>query len=87
MGSVNNTAAQNKDKTRRYGALYSSIDFEYNDNLTAKEFESKEAPVVGKLWIGGKSFNVTYTELGQIASTLREAQGVVNKMHKLRMLR
>jgi hypothetical protein len=46
-----------------------------------------EKPVIGKLMIGGKTFDVTYQELDQIAKTLQSAKEVVNKRYKLGMMR
>ena len=70
MGRVNNTFAYDQKKVRKYGKLYGSIDFEVSDTISEKYFENHEAPVVGKLEIGGKSFDVTYQELDQISFDL-----------------
>ena len=87
MGRVNNTFAYNQKKVRKYGKLYGSIDFEVSDTISEKYFENNEAPVVGKLEIGGKSFDVTYQELDQIAKTLTTAKEVVNRKYKMGMMR
>ena len=52
-----------------------------------KYFETNEKPVVGKLHIGGKTFDVTYQELDMIARTMTTAKEVVNRKHKLGMMR
>ena len=46
-----------------------------------------EKPVIGKLMIGGKTFDVTYQELDMIQKTLQSAKEVVNKRYKLGMMR
>jgi TPP-dependent 2-oxoacid decarboxylase len=87
MGRVNNTFAYDQKKVRKYGKLYGSIDFEVSDTISAHYFENNEKPVIGKLLIGGKSFDVTYQELDQIARTMNAAKDVVNRKHKLGMMR
>ncbi len=87
MGFVNNTAAYNKKKARKLGKLYSSIDFEVSDTISEKYFETHETPIVGKLHIGGKTFDVTYQELDAIARTMGLAKDTVNRKYKLGMMR
>ncbi len=88
MGRVNNTFAYDQKYVRRYGKLYGSIDFEINDNISAELFKKQpNKPVVGKLLIGGKSFNVTYQELDMIARTMDAAKEVVNRKYKMGMMR
>jgi hypothetical protein len=58
-----------------------------NDSISAHYFENNEKPVVGKLHIGGKTFDVTYQELDMIARTMSTAKDVVNRKHKLGMMR
>ena len=87
MGYVNNTAAYDQKRVRKYGKLYGSIDFEVSDTISAHYFENNEKPVVGKLHIGGKAFDVTYQELDMIAKTMNTAKETVNKRYKLGMMR
>lgn len=87
MGYVNQAAGYDKKKVRKYGKLYGSIDFEINDEMSKYYFENNESPVVGKLHIGNKTFDVTYDELDAIAKTLYAAKDVVNRKHKLGLMR
>tara|TARA_B100001094_G_scaffold326649_1_gene383221 strand:+ start:2064 stop:2327 length:264 start_codon:yes stop_codon:yes gene_type:complete len=87
MGYVNNTAAYDQKKVRKYGKLYGSIDFEINDSISEKYFENNEKPVVGKLHIGNKTFDVTFQELDMIARTLHLAKDTVNRKYKMGMMR
>ena len=87
MGYVNNTAAYNQKKVRKYGKLYGSIDFEINDSISEHYFENNEKPVVGKLHIGGKTFDVTYQELDMIARTMNTAKDTVNRKHRMGLMR
>ena len=88
MGRINQTWAYDQKYVRKYGKLYGSIDFEVNENVSSELFrKQKEKPVIGKLMIGGKSFDVTYQELDMIQKTLQTAKEVVNKRYKLGMMR
>ena len=87
MGYVNNTAAYDQKRVRKYGKLYGSIDFEVNDNLSQHYFENNEKPVIGKLHIGGKTFDVTYQELDMIARTMNTAKDTVNRKHRMGLMR
>ena len=87
MGYVNNTAAYDQKRVRKYGKLYGSIDFEISDSISEHYFENNEKPVVGKLHIGGKTFDVTYQELDMIARTMNTAKDTVNRKYKMGLMR
>jgi|TARA_B100000287_G_C20047347_1_gene548919 hypothetical protein len=88
MGRINQTWAYDQKYVRKYGKLYGSIDFEVKENLSNEVFKKQpNKPVVGKLMIGGKTFDVTYQELDMIQRTLQSAKETVNKKYKLGMMR
>jgi hypothetical protein len=88
MGRINNTAQWDAKKLRKRGKLYSTIDFEVNDNVTEHMFEKMpEKPVIGKLEISNKRFDVTYPELDLMIETLQEAKKVINMRYKMGMMR
>ena len=88
MGRINQTWAYDQKHVRRYGKLYGSIDFEINEHISEELFRKQpEKPVVGKLMIGGKTFDVTYQELDMIQKTLQTAKDVVNKRYKMGYMR
>ena len=88
MGRINQTWAYDQKYVKRYGKLYGSIDFEVNENVSAELFKKQpNKPVVGKLMIGGKKFDVTYQELDMIQRTLKTAKETVNKRYKLGYMR
>jgi len=88
MGRINQTYAYDQKYVRKYGKLYGSIDFDINENVSQELFKNQpEKPVIGKLMIGGKTFDVTYQELDQIQRTLQTAKETVNKRYKMGMMR
>lgn len=88
MARINQTWAYDQKYVKRYGKLYGSIDFEINENVSQELFEKQpNKPVIGKLMIGGKTFDVTYQELDQIQRTLQTAKETVNKRYKMGMMR
>ena len=87
MGFVNQTASYDQKRVRKYGKLYGSIDFEVSDSISQHYFENNEKPVVGKLHIGGKTFDVTYQELDMIARTMSTAKDTVNRKYKMGLMR
>ena len=88
MGRINQTWAYDQKYVRRYGKLYGSIDFEINENVSQELFEKQpNKPVIGKLMIGGKKFDVTFQELDMIQKTLQAAKEVVNKRYKMGYMR
>jgi hypothetical protein len=88
MGRINQTWAYDQKYVKRYGKLYGSIDFEVKENLSAELFRKQpNKPVVGKLMIGGKTFDVTFQELDMIQKTLQAAKETVNKKYKMGMMR
>jgi len=88
MGYINNTAQWDKKTADRNGKLYGSIDFEINENLSQTIFEKVELkPVVGKLEIGGRRFEVTYQELDLLTETISEAKKVIQMRYKMGMMK
>ena len=88
MGRINQTWAYDQKYVRKYGKLYGSIDFDINENVSQELFKNQpEKPVIGKLMIGGKTFDVTYQELDQIQRTVQTAKETVNKRYKVGMMR
>ena len=88
MGRINQTWAYDQKYVRKYGKLYGSIDFEVNENVSGELFTKQpEKPIIGKLHIGGKTFDVTYQELDMIAKTMQAAKEVVNRRYKIGMMR
>lgn len=86
MGYVNQSYGYDQKKARRKGKLFGTIDFEVSETISAKYFENDDAPVVGKLHIGGKTFDVTFQELDQIARTMNNSKDVVMRKYKMGMM-
>ena len=84
MGRINNAYAYDKERARRMGKLYSTIDFNVNDIISGELFASvPDKPIVGALEIGGKSFKMTYQEIDAVISTLQDAKRAVEMKYRL----
>lgn len=88
MGRINNTAQWDPEKVRKNGKLYGSIDFDINEKVSEYMFEKMpEKPVIGRLEIGGKRFDMTFQELDLAIQTLSEAKRTVMMRYKMGMMR
>jgi hypothetical protein len=84
--SVNSRWSIDGRKTKRYGGLWATIDFERFDNVPEQELaENYRNAVVGRFIIGSQEFAVTPAELSKIIETCHEAQETVMKAYKLGM--
>jgi hypothetical protein len=82
--SVNLTAAHDKKKTRHLGKYWSSIDFELKEHVNPDDFKyAKMKPVVGRLEIGNKYFDMTFSELNQLMRTCSAAMDQAEKAYRL----
>ena len=82
--SINLTSAHDKKKTRHLGKLWSTIDFELKESVNATDFKyAKMKPVIGKIEIGGRSFDVTYSELNQLMRTCSAAMDTAEKAYRM----
>ena len=82
--SVNMTSAHDTKKTRHLGKLWSTIDFELKEHVNPNDFKyAKMKPVVGSLEIGGKKFDMTYSELNQLMRTCSAAMDTAEKAYRL----
>tara|TARA_R100000664_G_C2656830_1_gene74877 strand:+ start:63 stop:350 length:288 start_codon:yes stop_codon:yes gene_type:complete len=88
MGSVNHSFAISSDqreKLKKYGKHYASIDFEMNNDLFEDEImSSSEKKTIGKLVFSNASgIDLTYSECVRVIQTLTDALDTHNKMYKL----
>jgi hypothetical protein len=87
MARVNNAYAYDKKRSRKMGKLYSTIDFNVNEKISADLFAKvPEKPIVGQLEIGGKSFSVTYQEIDSIISTMQDAKRAIEMKYRLGLM-
>lgn len=88
MGRINNTAMYDQKKVSRNGKLYGTIDFDINETVSQDMFEKvPEKPIIGRLEIGGKRFDVTFQELDMLAETIAEAKKVVLMRYRMGMMK
>lgn len=88
MGSVNHSFAipnERKEKLKKYGKYYSSIDFDMNTDLYEDEvMSSTEKKPIGRLVFSQASgIDLTYSECVRVIETLTDALEIHNKMYKL----
>tara|TARA_Y100001937_G_C6876720_1_gene222968 strand:- start:235 stop:516 length:282 start_codon:yes stop_codon:yes gene_type:complete len=82
--SVNLTAAHDKKKTRHLGKYWSSIDFELKERVNPDDFKyAKMKPVIGSLEIGGRKFDMTFSELNQLMRTCSAAMDQADKAYRM----
>jgi hypothetical protein len=84
-GSINHSLAvtpANRERQKKLGRHYSSIDFEPTDKLNESNYKDKSIPI-GTLKIGNKSVDLTANECNKLLSTLEEALSVHYKKIKL----
>jgi len=85
--SVNSRFAIDEKRVKRFGKLYSSIDFDLSNNLTAEQYITKnEYQVIGKFCIANKSFDVTFKELERIEETCKEARSAMERAYQIGLL-
>lgn len=85
--SVNNRYAIDEKRVKRFGKLYSSIDFDISDNLTAEQYFTKnDYQPIGKFFIGKNSFEVTFKELEKIQETVYEARQAMERAYQIGLL-
>ena len=86
--SVNSRYAINEKRVQRFGKLYSSIDFDGSDNLTAEQFYTRnDYQVVGEFCIGKQKFPITFKELDRIEETCKEAKSALQRAYQIGLLR
>ena len=86
--SVNSRYAINEKKVQRFGKLYSSIDFDGSDNLTAEQFYTRnDYQVIGEFCIGKQKFPITFKELDRIEETCKEAKSALQRAYQIGLLR
>lgn len=79
--SINSSFAIGDDKTRRFGKLYGTIDFETVPVSRDQILASKTDTVVGVLSIGSEQYRVSIAELDRIADTATRAKEVAIKKY------
>lgn len=78
--SLNQSFAMDKNKVKRYGKVFGSIDFKLKQNIS-QELIKRQKPdlVIGSFYIAGKEIPVTLAELDRISETCEIAKSVFRK--------
>ena len=83
---VNHSYAMDEKKTRRFGKLLGTIDFDLNEPLAKQTIEKLKSDVtIGTLHIGGKEFKMTLAEITHLQETLQQAKVIFNQKYRMRM--
>tara|TARA_Y100000389_G_C17404848_1_gene487473 strand:- start:216 stop:479 length:264 start_codon:yes stop_codon:yes gene_type:complete len=84
---VNHRHGYDRSKVEKMGKMYSTIDFERNDNYLSENYRNRDkAAPCGVFMIGGKEFRVSVHELRKISETASAGAEVVEKAYKLGLL-
>jgi|3_EtaG_2_1085321.scaffolds.fasta_scaffold134956_1 hypothetical protein len=87
MGYINQSFAipdKAKERQKRYGRNYSSIDFEIVvDKMLEKRVLSDPEPVIGKLEMGNYKIAMTYSECARTIETLVQTLETYEKSYRL----
>ena len=84
-GSVNHSLAisrESRDHQKKLGRTYSSIDFEFTNEINEFNYKDKSIPI-GNLKVGDTKLNLTEAECSRVISTLEDAIAVHRKKIKL----
>ena len=85
--SVNSRYAIDQKRVKRFGKLYSSIDFDASESLTAEQFYTKnDYQVIGEFCIGKNKFPITFKEIDRIEETCREAKAALQRAYQIGLL-
>lgn len=80
---INQSFAMSEQKTRRFGKLFNTIDFECTPtNLDVIEKFKSDTPV-GIFHIDGKEFQLTLEEIEQIEYTMKQAKTIFFQKFRL----
>ena len=82
-----NKNQRSKFNAEKFGKLWNGIKFELMHGHKALEpIAPAEQPLIGSLVIGGKKFEITWSEANRIMDTLKDAQVQYNNAKRLGML-
>ena len=81
---LNQTFAMSEQKTRRFGKLFNTIDFEFSDAPNVQTIEKFKNDIpIGTFHIGGKEFSLTIEECRQIAETMNQAETIFAQRYRM----
>ena len=87
MGYINQSFAipvKAKEKQKRYGRNYSSIDFEIvADEILEGKVLTNPEPVIGKLEVGNYKIAMTYSECARTIETLVHTLETYEKSYRM----
>lgn len=83
----NRDRPHNKFNPDKFGKLWNEINFKLAKGMKAlRPIPPAEQPIIGSLCIGGKEFEITFSESSRIMDTLKDGQYQYNVARRLGML-
>lgn len=76
-----------KEKQKRLGKYYSSIDFYIRESITEEEVFADKQPTIGHLEIGSLKPELTFSECTRIIETLVDALETYEKKYKFGLMK
>jgi|TARA_B100000085_G_scaffold127958_2_gene116500 hypothetical protein len=67
------THQKDRDKLKKLGKNYNSIDFELSDRITEGNYKDRSQPI-GTLIVGNQRVDLTWSECNKVFTTLMDAQ-------------
>lgn len=81
---INQSISMDPRKTRRFGKYFNTIDFEVTDVASKETIDKMQGDtIIGKLHIGGKTFDLTLSEVEHLQETLSSSKSVFSAKYRL----
>lgn len=80
---VNQSGAMDEKKTRRFGKLFKTIDFNLGESPSKEMIEKfKSDTTIGTLHLGGQEFKMTIAEIQHLINTLEQTKVIFNQKYR-----
>ena len=81
---INQTYAMDEKKTRRFGKIFNTIEFNFSDKPSVEFIDTYKADTpIGTFNIGGKEFELTIEEVRQIQHTMLTVENTFIQRYRM----